>query len=136
MISEDYYDNDNLTCLLPRKTADFGKLCNTIFAVDEGIRFVGIIEKMGKLVAGGMRKGVTPLEADEDKQKLYLEFALRNAMRHDFDPEFGKVVYAFSEREKIKFATFPFAENLVLISIEKNTPHAPIIDAVLKVLRG
>ena len=116
---------------MPRKGADFQKLCDKIFDLDKAIRFVGVIEKMGQLVAGGMRPGVRPLEADTDKQKLYMEFALRNAMRHDFDPEFGRMVYAFSEREKIKFATFPLGENLILVSIEKSAPHDNIIRAVL-----
>jgi hypothetical protein len=36
---------------------DFDKLCDRIFAADRGIRFAGVIDKMGTLVAGGMRKG-------------------------------------------------------------------------------
>ena len=119
---------------MPKKDADFQKLCERIFSLNEAIRFAGVIEKMGRLVAGGMRQGVEPLEADRDKQRLYMEFALRNAMRHDFDPEFGKVMYAFSEREKIKFATFPMGEHLILVSIEKSAPHDKIIKAVLDLI--
>ena len=82
-----------------------------------------------------MRKGLTPLEEDKDAQRVYLDFALRSAMRHDFDPVFGRVIYAFSEREKIKFATFPLTEdNIVLVSIEKGKPHTKIIDVVLKLV--
>jgi hypothetical protein len=45
---------------------------------------------------------VEPLEPKEDRRKLYLEFAHRNAMQQDFDPEYGRVIYTLSEREKIK----------------------------------
>ena len=90
---------------------------------------------MGTLVAGGMRKGVKSLEASTDSEKLYLEFALRNAMRHDFDSEFGKLVYAFSERERIKFATFPLREHIVLVSIEKERNHEKIIKSILEKLK-
>ena len=117
------------------KGADLQKLCGKIFDLDGAIRFVGVIEKMGQLVAGGMRPGVRAMEADTDKQKLYMEFALRNAMRHDFDPEFGKLVYAFSEREKIKFATFPYGEHLILVSIEKRASHDKVIKAVLDLIQ-
>lgn len=89
---------------------------------------------MGTLVAGGMRKGIKPLEPREDRRKLYIEYALRNAMRSEFDPEYGRMIYSMSEREKIKIATFPYGENLILISIEKGAPHDKIIRKVLKLL--
>lgn len=100
-------------------TSDLDKLCDRIFAADKSIRFAGVIDKMGSLVAGGMRKGIKPLEPRENRRKLYIEYALRNAMRSEFDQEYGRVVYSMSEREKIKIATFPYDEYLVLISIEK-----------------
>ena len=112
--------------------SDLDKLCDRIFASDENIRFSGIIDKMGTLVAGGMRKGIEPLEPREDRRKLYIEYALRNAMRSEFDEEYGKTIYAMSEREKIKIATFPYGEYLILISIEKKAQHDKVIGKVLE----
>jgi hypothetical protein len=113
---------------------DYEKLCNKIFAADKAIRFAGAIDRMGNLVAGGMRKGIDPLEPKEDRRRLYLEFALRNAMRQDFDPEFGRVIYTLSEREKLKIASFPLKEHLILVSIEKGAQHDRIITKILKLL--
>jgi hypothetical protein len=39
----------------------FQKLCESIFALSSGIRFIGVIDRMGRLIAGGMRKGVTSM---------------------------------------------------------------------------
>ncbi|MGI0048849.1 MAG: DUF6659 family protein [Nitrososphaera sp.] len=114
--------------------SDLDKLCSKIFAADRNIRFAGAIDKMGTLVAGGMRKGIKPLEPREDRRKLYIEYALRNAMRSEFDDEYGKTIYAMSEREKIKIATFPHGEHLILISIEKKAQHDKVIHKVLKIL--
>ena len=116
--------------------ADYDKLCDRIFAVDKGIRFAGVIDKMGNLVAGGMRKGIDPLEPRQERRKLYLEFALRNAMRSEFDSEYGKTIYTMSEREKIKITSFPMGEQLVLVSIDKDRPHAKIIKQVLRLVAG
>jgi hypothetical protein len=123
----------SITLGLP-KSANYEKLCDRIFALDGSIRFAGIIDKMGNLVAGGMRKGIDPLEPQEERRKLYLEFALRNAMRQDFDSEYGKVIYTLSEREKIKIASFPLKENLILVSIEKKAKHDEVISKVLALL--
>src|SRR5205085_10859894 len=122
--------------LLPKNSkADFKRLGDRIFQQDANVRFAGIIGEMGRLEAGGMRKGVSPLEEDKDAQRVYLDFALRSAMRHDFDPVFGRVLYAFSERERIKFASFPLTENnILLVSIEKGKPHNKTIGKVLKLI--
>jgi hypothetical protein len=109
------------------------KLCSSIFALSTGVRFVGIIDKMGNLVAGGMRDGVKPMEDKEDSSKLYLEFLLRSEMRKDFDSEFGRTIYSFSERERIKFAVFPLDGNHILMtSLEKKERHKEIIENILK----
>jgi hypothetical protein len=113
---------------------DFDKLCDRIFAADRNIRFAGVIDKMGTLVAGGMRKGIKPLEPREERRRLYIEYALRSAMRSDFDEEYGKTIYSISEREKIKIATFPHGDYLILISIERKAQHDKVIAKVLKLL--
>ena len=112
------------------------ELCDTIFSLHPSIRFAGVIDKMGNLVAGGMKKGIQPLEPREERRKLYLEYALRNAMRQDFDSEYGKVIYTLSEREKIKIASFPMEESLILVSIDKKAPHVKIIERILKLVES
>lgn len=115
-------------------TRNHEKLCDAIFALDKSIRFAGVIDKMGNLVAGGMKKGIQPLEPKEERRKLYLEFALRNAMRQEFDSKFGRVIYTLSEREKIKLTSFPMGDSLVLVSINKDGDHEKIIQRILKLV--
>lgn len=111
----------------------FEQLCDNIFELSSNIRFVGIINGMGDLVAGGMREGVQSMEDRENSSKLYLEFLLRSEMRKDQDAEFGKTVYSFSEREKIKFAVFPLLRNhLLMVSMEKReSNHDGLIEKIL-----
>jgi hypothetical protein len=113
----------------------FQKLCESIFALSAGIRFVGVIDRMGRLIAGGMRKDITSME--RDSEKLYLEFALRSEMRKDFDAEFGKTIFSFSEREKIKLASFPLYESYILrVSMERKEPHNKIIEETLRIINN
>jgi hypothetical protein len=114
----------------------FGKLCNDIFTLSPTIRSAVVIDKIGKLVAGGMREGIKSMEDKEDSQKLYVEFALRSVMREEFDEEFGKTIYSFSEREKIKLASFPLDNHHILrVSIKKEEDHSnEIIDNILKII--
>jgi hypothetical protein len=111
-------------------------LCDAIFALNPNIRFAGVVNNMGTLVAGGMRQNVKSMEDKGDSSKLYLESALRSEMRKDFDTEFGKTIYSFSEREKIKIASFPLQnDNLLRVSIEKQEQsHEKIIENILKII--
>lgn len=118
----------------PSSKNKYEKLCDTLFAMNRSIRFAGIIDKMGKLIAGGMRKGIEPLDSKEERRKLYLEYALRTAMRQDFDSKYGRVIYTMSEREKIKIASFPMGEHLVLVSIDRKAAHEKIIREILDLI--
>jgi hypothetical protein len=115
----------------------FQRLCSSIFAISPNIRFVGVIDKMGRLIAGGMRENLESMDSKEDSSKLYLEFALRTDMRKDFDAEFGKTIYNYSEREDVKLASFPLNNHLLRVSIEKKEPyHKKIIENILDIIKN
>lgn len=114
---------------------DLSVICNGIFEINEKIRFVGIIDQMGKLVAGDMKKGLPSLERDDGSIMLYLGYAINNMLRRDFDNVFGKVLYTFSEREKIKLLTIPIDDNLLLVSMDKSSDHVELIKKILDVVR-
>ena len=116
------------------KHHEFEKLCDDVFGLSPHIRFVGILTRMGKLIAGGMRQGMQSMEDRVDSSRLYLEFALRNEMRKDFDTEFGRTIYSFSERERIKLASFPINGYILRVSMEKEVPHFKLIENILKIL--
>jgi hypothetical protein len=114
------------------------ELCDKIFLINQNIRFAGVITKMGRLVAGGMKPDLEPLEDKDNSSKLYVQFALMTEMRKDFDSTFGKAIYSFTEREKIKLASFPLNDNHILrVSIEKEEKdHAQIVQSILDTIRA
>ncbi|HET6726965.1 MAG TPA: hypothetical protein VFH19_02940 [Nitrososphaeraceae archaeon] len=114
---------------------DLSVLCNGIFEVDEKMRFVGIIDQMGKLVVGDMKKGLPSLERDDGSIRLYLGYAINNILRRDFDNVFGKVLYTFSEREIIKLLTVPMDNYLLLVSIDKLSDHVKFINKLMDVVK-
>lgn len=96
------------------------------------VRFAGIINRMGKIVAGGFKKGVKPLVDDAELQKLYLELALRVSMRQEFDYCLGPVKYSASYRENAIVMSFPLDSNILLVSVE---PHVQIDAMANKIMR-
>ena len=109
----------------------FQQKCDILLQEDE-IRFAGLINGMGRLVAGCFKKGVSPLEDDAERQKMYMELALRVSMRMEFDYSLGKVKYSASRREKSVMMSFPISNNVLLISAE---PDVEIDKTAKKVMK-
>ena len=116
---------------------NFQLLCVNVFSLSPSIRFAGVINKMGRLIAGGMRQGLESLENKDDSLKLFVQFALRSRLRKDYDYVFGKSIYNFTEREKIKLVSFPLNNNHILrVSIMKDEiDHDKIIQDILEIIQ-
>lgn len=113
---------------------DYEKICKEIVQMDSKIRFVGLINNKGKLVAGGMKDGVKPLENTKDDEMLFMELVLRTKMRREFDNVLGPVKFAMSYREKVIVMSLPVGEDVLYISAEKGFDFAKIPFKILKLL--
>lgn len=101
---------------------------------DKKIRFAGVIDKMGNLVAGGFKKGIIPLEDDAERRKMYMELALRVLMRRDFDHSLGPVLYSASRRKNAVMISFPLETGILLISAEVNIDIESFAKKVMKIV--
>jgi hypothetical protein len=89
---------------------------------------------MGMLVAGGFKEGITPLENEEDRRKMYMELVLRVSMRSEFDYSLGKVKYTASRREKAVMMSFPLDNNVLLVSAEADVSIDKTASKILKLI--
>lgn len=100
---------------------------------DNEIRFVGIIDNMGNLIAGGISKNVDYLETDEERRKLYMQIALETSMRKDFDNTLGKINYVATNRDNILMIIVPMNSYAVLISAKPTSITEQIISKVYRI---
>lgn len=110
------------------------ELCNSIKKLDPMIRFVGLINNKGHLVAGGMNEGKKPLEDTKKDEMLYMELALRVRMRQEFDSELGPVRFAMSYRDKVVVMSFPVGKEILLVSAEKDINFFKLPFDALKII--
>ena len=108
----------------------FDQKCQNLLKEPE-IRFAGLINPMGHLVAGGMKKGMKPLEDDADMRKLYMELILRVSTRQEFDQSLGEVEYSASRRKKAVVLSFPINNKVLLVSANTDVD----IDATAKKIK-
>ncbi len=86
-----------------------------------GVRFVGIVNQMGRLVSGGFKYGVKPLTDDVQRQILFMQLVLEVNMRRELDDVLGPVKYIAAKRGKVRKITIPLNKRILVISAELNT---------------
>jgi hypothetical protein len=67
---------------------------------EEEIRFAGIINEDGKLVSGGFKKEIIPLEEDESRLQSFMEFVSKVSIRKEYDKTLGPINYLAARRDK------------------------------------
>ena len=111
--------------------------CARLLGID-GIRFAGIIDDRGRLIAGGFGKSVTPLEGDEMRLKSFMEFVSRASLRNEYDNSLGPINYLAARRDRAVLVSFPFplTRVLLLVSAEPTSNIEDLAHTVVKVFAG
>ncbi len=94
---------------------------------EDKVRHVGVINELGRLVAGGFKKGKSPLIEDEKISMTYMQMQLDFKMRKELDDVLGPIDYIASRRTKQLIISVPIGDNLVLISAEPDADDKKII---------
>jgi len=116
--------------LSPIEITNLEKKCKDLLK-EESVRFVGIINNMGRQIAGGYKESITPL-VDEEDHKMSLEHAMEVLITKDLDDSLGKIDYIITRRKKVFMITIPLEKCSILISTEKKADAEKIIEKTMK----
>jgi len=111
---------------------DYEKLCDFAKQTDSKVRFAGVINSRGRLIAGGMISNKKRLGDRKRDEMLYMELALRVKMRREFDDDLGEVKFSMSFREKLIVMSFPMKDDVLMVSMERKTQFEQIAFNILK----
>ncbi|MBA3285527.1 MAG: hypothetical protein H0U27_10780 [Nitrosopumilus sp.] len=113
---------------------DYQKILDAIFALNNDIRYAGLIDETGVLIAGGMRHGIDSI-VDQPSEELYLTHtALRKSMRERFDDTMGQARFVYVEREKLSLLTFYLDKKMLLVTLEPSLDSHVIMDLAEDIL--
>src|SRR5918992_3276120 len=83
------------------------EICNQVLQLDKSIRFAGIANNMGTLLAYKLREGLVPLLNEEEIQNNIMKTVLRMKTREDYESKIGDVIYTFALYKRVKRASIP-----------------------------
>ena len=92
------------------------KLCESILDANKKMCFVGVINEKGRVLESKNRSGVLGCLSNTKQEMFFMQYALRQMMRTEFDDDFGSVSYTYAGREKEALFSFPLDSLLVVVA--------------------
>jgi hypothetical protein len=94
------------------------KLCIQIFKYDRRVRYASVLDDTGRVIAGGMRKGISSLEPASEDLRLMANLTIQIGTDKTWDRYFGNIQFTFVKREKVNMMTFNLGPNYMLVTTE------------------
>lgn len=114
----------------PDENKILDKKCQSLLD-EKGVRFAGVINNMGRQVAGGYKSTITPL-VDEEEHKISLEHALEIQITKDLDESLGSIDSIITRRKKVIMITIPMENSSLLMSAELDSNAEKIVKTASK----
>jgi hypothetical protein len=109
----------------PNIGSDF---CKQVLGFDDNIRYVGLVDRSLKVIQSEQKKGHVPLLSREESLLSVQQSVIRMGSRKTLQSKLGKLVYSSSYFEKVKRATVPLSNDMVLLlSFEADSDYDRII---------
>jgi hypothetical protein len=107
----------------------FQGFCDKIVQLDKSIRFAGLANDDGVLLAVAERAGLKPLLTPEQRAQYAITAATRQYTRLRWQQHLGKIHYASSHYSKLTRATIPITDSddtlnyVLLLSFDARTEN-------------
>jgi len=82
-------------------------LPTSIIALDKSIRFCGVVDRLGHIVAYKYREGLTPLMTYEETVKNALFSVIRHSTRQSWESKMVRTLYSITRYERLTRASIP-----------------------------
>jgi len=101
------------------------------------IRFCGIINPMGRMVAGSFKDNILPLDNEEQRQMLYMQSKLELSMKAEFNENLGNVNFVVTYRDNVIIINIPSDNQKfhILISAERVSNPQEIVKEVANLFK-
>jgi hypothetical protein len=115
-------------------------LCFVVLSVDKSIRFAGVIDSNGKLLAGKYRNNIQkPLitsssTSDLSQNSLYSGY-LTLAIKKRFESDLGELHFQLTEFDKVKLLTIPLTsrnDRYLCVSLDNIASYERTVSKIIE----
>ena len=113
-------------------------IAERIGSISRYVRFAGVINSSGGLIAYMRRADLKPLLGTKKTRNQFSHLATQRGMATQFNKQLGHVKFLWEERERVQTISFGLGKNTVWVSIDKNVIRSEvlrIIDSCLPIVK-
>ena len=113
-------------------------IVKAIREISKYVRFAGVIDSKGRIVAYERRPSHAPLLNIKNTSDQFSHLAIKTRMASQFNRQLGDVQFMWEEREKVQTISFALGKNTVWVSIDKKVIRSEvlrIIDSCLPIVK-
>lgn len=112
-------------------------LCSTVLSANKNIRFAGVIDETGRLLAGEYRSNIeSPLiKQDPESESSFRASQIAFSAKRQFEPDLGSLNYHLTEYAKAKLLTIALtdkSDRFLCVSMDPAHDCQQVIEAVLE----
>ena len=111
----------------------FKKVADKILAVDDAIRYVGVIGEKGNILHGEIKEGKKILLSQKEQEVLSADLSVMKLMQGLFDDSLGRVTFMHTVRDKIHQVVYYIDDMMVCVSCERNIDGHKIVEISNKI---
>lgn len=111
----------------------FKKVADKILAVDDAIRYVGVIGEKGNILHGEIKEGKKILLSQKEQEVLSADLSVMKLMQGLFDDSLGRVTFMHTVRDKIHQVVYYIDDMMVYVSCERNIDGHKIVEISNKI---
>jgi hypothetical protein len=115
-------------------TLEHNEFCSRILALDGSIRFVGLVDHLGSLLATVYRKGLVPLASSEETAKYASQaIFMTGALSGGLNSKVGRLQYVVGKFDNLVRATIPVVSGsydkfYLMLSFDVGSDYLPVIE--------
>lgn len=113
--------------------------CQRIVGLDSSIRWAGVVNKNGIIIAQHKRAGLKLLLTEEENEEYAASAIARQKTRGKFESKIGKMHYAFGRYERLHRATIAVSQTsylLLTIDVGQRNFDSLIMEKVIPLLEN
>ncbi|HJT84724.1 MAG TPA: hypothetical protein VJ697_09595 [Nitrososphaeraceae archaeon] len=124
---------NNMAENISKVNSELKLLCKQILEISSNIRYVGIVNKFGRTLAGKLRNDIVPFLKPEDmKNELYVHSMIYN-LRRNYENSVGETQFIMISNSRVDIVSFYSNDLIYYISLEKDSDKNQLYSLIEKI---
>jgi len=107
---------------------NFEKMTEEILAVDNAVRYVGIIDNRGKIHYSKIKEGKKSLKSQKEEEVFAADLSVMKLMQELFNDSLGRVTLMHTIREKLHQKVYYTDGRMIYVTCERNIDNHKAIE--------